>query len=64
MTAPRRLKAQFTVYRIGDARGKYRVYSAEGASQSDQGRWHVRDDRVIYAAEHYSTAMLEVLVHR
>ena len=25
------------------------------------GRWHERGDRVIYASEHYSTAMLEML---
>ena len=63
MTNPRRLPAPLTVYRIGDARGKHKVYSSEGAFRDDGGRWHTRGDRVIYAAEHFSTAMLEKLVH-
>ena len=37
------------------------MYSAEGASRIS-GRWHEIGDRVIYASEHYSTAMLEKLV--
>lgn len=49
-------------YRIGDPAGKYPVYSGEGASRL-QGRWHERGQEVIYASEHYSTAMLEKLAH-
>lgn len=51
-----------TVYRIGDPAGLYPIYSCEGARQYG-GRWHRRGQRTIYTAEHYSTAMLERLVH-
>ena len=63
MTNPRRLASPLTVYRIGDVWGKHPVYSADGASLDNKGRWHVRGARVIYAAEHFSTAMLEKLAH-
>jgi RES domain-containing protein len=59
---PRVLAAPLTGYRIGDPAGEYPVFSAEGASRVS-GRWHEAGDRVIYASEHYSTAMLEKLVH-
>lgn len=49
-------------YRIGDPAGQHPVWSAEGARRVD-GRWHGRGDTVIYASRHYSTAMLEKLVH-
>lgn len=62
MSIPRQLPVVTTAYRIGDAHGTYPVYSAEGARRSDRGRWHQLGDRVIYASEHYSTAMLETLV--
>ena len=58
----RRLPAQVTAYRIGDPAGRFPVYSADGALRVG-GRWHERGDRVIYAAEHYSTAMLESLAN-
>ncbi len=58
----RKLGHAMTVYRIGDPAGSYPIYSSEGARQY-AGRWHRRGQRVIYAAEHYSTAMLERLVH-
>ena len=48
-------------YRIGDAAGAYPVYSAEGAREYP-GRWNQRGEAMIYASEHYSTAMLEKLV--
>lgn len=62
MTTHRRLEDRLTAYRIGDPRGDYPIYSAEGATRIS-GRWHEVGDAVIYAAEHYSTAMLEKLVH-
>lgn len=62
MTTPRRLAKPLTGYRIGDPAGAYPVFSAEGARRT-QGRWHEAGARVIYASEHYSTAMLEKLVH-
>ena len=48
-------------YRIGDPDGLFPVWSAEGAKQI-QGRWHATGQEVIYASEHYSTALLEKLV--
>lgn len=62
MTAHRRLEDRLTAWRIGDPEGDHPVYSAEGARRV-QGRWHAVGDAVIYTAEHYSTAMLERLVH-
>lgn len=49
-------------FRIGDPAGKYKIFSGEGAARS-QGRWHRRRQEVIYCGQHYSTAMLEKLVH-
>ena len=61
MSRVHRLKEPLAAYRIGDPKGAWPVYSTEGASQIS-GRWHETGDRVIYASEHYSTAMLEKLV--
>ncbi|MEQ5777953.1 RES domain-containing protein [Thalassospira sp. NFXS8] len=49
-------------YRIGDPTGIYPVYSADGA-RLFAGRWNDVGQPVIYCSEHYSTAMLEKLVH-
>lgn len=62
MTRHRALPEPLTAYRIGDPAGQYPVFGAEGARRV-QGRWHQAGDRVIYASLHYSTAMLEKLVH-
>jgi RES domain-containing protein len=51
-----------TCYRIGDPDGAYPVYDAEGA-RLYPGRWNTRTSPMIYTSEHYSTAMLEKLVH-
>ena len=58
----RTLPAQLTAYRIGDPAGRFPAYSVDGALRVG-GRWHERGDRVIYAAENYSTAMLESLAN-
>ena len=58
----RKLTATMTAYRIGDPAGAFPIYSTEGARRV-AGRWHRRGQPVIYAAEHYATAMLERLVH-
>jgi RES domain-containing protein len=50
------------VFRIGDPDGRYPIYSGEGAALTE-GRWHEKGQEVIYAAEHYATAMLEKLAH-
>ena len=49
-------------YRIGDPDGRFPIYDAEG-SRLYPGRWNTAATPVIYASEHYSTAMLEKLVH-
>ena len=58
----RTLHRPLTAFRIGDPFGQYPIFSSEGASRV-QGRWHELGDRVVYASEHYSTAMLETLAH-
>jgi RES domain-containing protein len=50
------------VVRIGDPDGRYPIYSGEGAARVE-GRWHAVGQEVIYASEHYATAMLEKLAH-
>lgn len=62
MAGPQRLSATAYAYRIGDPEGRFPIYSAEGARLAP-GRWHHKDHPVIYASEHYSTAMLEKLAH-
>jgi RES domain-containing protein len=57
----RKLQEAMAAYRIGDPKGSYPIYSAEGARRAS-GRWHRKGQDVIYAAQHYSTAMLEKLV--
>ena len=51
-----------TCYRIGDPNGAHPIYDAEGA-RLYPGRWNTHSSPVIYSSEHYSTAMLEKLVH-
>ena len=48
------------VFRIGDPDGLYPIYSGEGAARTE-GRWHAKGQEVIYASEHFSTALLEKL---
>lgn len=58
----RRLAETWTAYRIGDPNGKWPIWDDAGARRMD-GRWHAAGCGVIYASRHYSTAMLEKLVH-
>lgn len=46
-------------YRIGSRR--YPLFDGAGAAASDTARWNSRGREVIYAAEHYATAVLEKL---
>lgn len=51
-----------TAYRIGDPAGLYPIFDATG-SKLWPGRWNTAASPMIYTSEHYSTAMLEKLVH-
>lgn len=62
MTDVRTLPDPLTAFRIGDPQGEYSIWD-DGGSRKDSGRWHEAGAGVIYASEHYSTAMLEKLVH-
>jgi len=55
-----RLDRVLTAYRIGDPNGTYRIFDATG-SKLYPGRWNTPASPMIYASEHYSTAMLEKL---
>jgi RES domain-containing protein len=57
-----RLDRALVCYRIGDPNGEYPIYDARGSTLFP-GRWNGTDKPVIYACEHYSTAMLEKLAH-
>ena len=60
--APQTLNRTLICYRIGDPRGEFPIYDGRGAVLFP-GRWNTGGMPVIYASEHYSTAMLEKLVH-
>jgi RES domain-containing protein len=60
--AKRALPEPMRVFRIGDPKGKYPIYSGEGAAITE-GRWHGVGQEVIYASANYATAMLEKLAH-
>jgi RES domain-containing protein len=62
MTTHRRLAEPMRAFRIGDPDGLFPIWDAGGALKRP-GRWHAAGQAVIYASEHYSTAMLEKLVH-
>jgi RES domain-containing protein len=49
-------------YRIGDPNGRHPIFDATGSTIAP-GRWNTAGTPVIYASAHYSTAMLEKLVH-
>lgn len=49
-------------FRIGDPHGEFPIWD-DGGARKTSGRWHEAGAGVIYASEHYSTAMLEKLVH-
>ena len=57
---PQRLDRVLTCYRIGDPDGIYPIFDGCGAALVP-GRWNEVGQQVIYACEHYSTAMLEKL---
>jgi RES domain-containing protein len=55
------LDRTLTCYRIGDPDGAYRIFDATG-SRLFPGRWNTPDAPVLYASQHFSTALLEKLV--
>lgn len=61
MTA-QKLDRILKAYRIGDPNGIYPIFDATG-SKLYPGRWNTPASPMIYASEHYSTAMLEKLAH-
>jgi RES domain-containing protein len=49
------------LYRIGDPRGEWPVFSGEG-SRKYPGRWNDPGQEMIYLSEHLATAMLEKII--
>lgn len=49
-------------YRIGDPAGSHPIFDATGSTIAP-GRWNTSGSPLIYASEHYSTALLEKLAH-
>ncbi|RDJ22181.1 hypothetical protein DWF00_23555 [Bosea caraganae] len=56
------LDRTLTGYRIGDPNGTYPIFDATGSTIAP-GRWNTPGSPLIYTSEHYSTALLEKLVH-
>jgi len=54
-----RSEVALRAYRIGSRR--HPIFDGGGAAASDASRWNSRGRRIIYAAEHYATAVLETL---
>ncbi len=59
---PSVLDRTIKAYRLGAANNKYPIFDGTG-STFFPGRWNSASSRVIYSTEHYSTALLEKLVH-
>jgi RES domain-containing protein len=55
-----KLDRVLSAWRIGDPDGKHPIFDATGSTLYP-GRWNTPASPMIYAAEHYSTAMLEKL---
>lgn len=56
------LDRELKAYRIGTVSNQYPIFDGSG-SVLYPGRWNTEDCRIIYCSEHYSTALLEKLVH-
>jgi len=59
---PQILDRILIAYRIGDPSGAYPIFDATG-SKLYPGRWNTASTPMIYASRHFSTALLEKLVH-
>lgn len=58
----RQLSSSMTTWRIGDATGRFPIFSPDGAVLCE-GRWHRKGQAVIYTSQNYGTALLEKLAH-
>lgn len=56
------LDRTLSCFRMGDPGGAYPILDATGSTIAP-GRWNTPGSPVIYTSEHYSTALLEKLVH-
>lgn len=56
------LDRTLSCFRIGDPAGAYPIFDATGSTIAP-GRWNTPGSPILYASEHYSTALLEKLVH-
>lgn len=56
------LDRTLTSFRFGDPNGTYPIFDATGSTIAP-GRWNTPGSPVIYTSEHFSTALLEKLVH-
>lgn len=56
------LDRTLTSFRIGDPNGAYPIFDATGSTIAP-GRWNTPGSPLIYTSDHYSTALLEKLVH-
>ena len=56
------LDRTLTSFRIGDPGGAYPILDATGSTIAP-GRWNTPGSPLIYTSDHYSTALLEKLVH-
>lgn len=56
------LDRRLSSYRIGDPNGAYPIFDATGSTLAP-GRWNTPGSPLIYTSQHYSTALLEKLVH-
>jgi len=59
---PQVLDRTLSGFRIGDPAGSYPIFDATGSTIAP-GRWNTAGSPLIYASEHFSTALLEKLVH-
>jgi RES domain-containing protein len=57
----RKLLEPIQLYRIGDPRGEWPVFSGEG-SRKFPGRWNDGGQNMIYLSEHLATSMLEKII--
>ncbi len=60
---PSILDRTLTAYRIGSDRNKYPIFDGTGSTFTSDNRWNTNACRMIYCSQHYSTALLEILVH-